>query len=737
LQAARRSRTSHDNLTALDFLRGRRLPVLLQSEVAECGLASFAMVAAYHGHKIDLNGLRQRYALSLKGATLADLITIASSLDFACRPLRLEIEHLPQLATPCILHWDLNHFVVLKEMRGDTAVIHDPALGVRHVSRQQLSKRFSGIALEITPTGDFKPRELRVGARLSDLWSRLLGWRRAIVQAVLLSLLLQLFALAAPAYLQLAIDEAVSRLDEQFLLVLATAFALMYVIQAATEALRAWVILHLGQSMGYQMIGNVLHHLLRLPTDFFEKRIVGDILSRMGSVRPVQQALTQSVVTALIDGVMAVATAVLLFAYSPTLGAIVVGSVLLYFSVVLALFPIRRMHEEEQLVAHAEAQTYLIESIRASKTVKLFGREAQREIVWRHHFANVVKASIGAGKIEISNQFARTLFFGLQMVAVVYLAAGMIMRAEFTVGMLFAMLLYRAHFTERADGLAQRVVEFRLLRLHLERLADIVHAKREPGLDQSAAQDRPVTGSISLSDVSFRYAQNEPMLLHHVSLDIEPGEFIAIVGPSGGGKTTLLKVMLGLLPPTEGDVRVEGVAMQSFGVQAWRRAIGVVQQDDGLLMGTIADNIGFFDAELSMERVIESAKAAEVHEEIMAMPMGYLSLVGDMGSTLSGGQRQRVLLARALYRRPTLLFLDEGTANLDPEAERRIADLVEKLTVTRVVVAHRPELVSRADKVFELRDGRLVQRPKGVGAHGVLAAVHGDVLPHAVAQTGP
>ncbi len=698
-------------MSALEFLRLRRLPLILQSEMAECGLASLAMVVAYHGHKVDLNGLRQRFALSLKGATLSDLIEIASALSFSCRPLRLELEHLRQLSVPCILHWDLNHFVVLKAVHRGGAVIHDPALGVRHLSQQQLSKHFSGVALEITPTADFRPMKVRVRTRFSDLWSRIVGWKRALLQTFLLSLLLQLFALSAPSYLQLVIDEAVTRLDDQFLLVLAGAFALMYVIQAATEALRAWVILQLGQSMGFQMIGNVLHHLLRLPTDFFEKRIVGDILSRMGSIRPIQQALTQSVVTAMIDGVMAVATAAVLFAYSPLLGTIVVGSVILYFGVVMSLYPFRRMREEEQLVAHAEAQTYLIESIRASKTVKLFGRETQREAVWRNHFANVINAAIGAGKLEIVGQTTRTLIFGLQIVAVVYFAAGMVMRGEFTVGMLFAVMLYRVSFTERADALAQRVVEFRLLRLHLERLADIIHTQREEGIDDSRAHSAEVSGSLSMRNVSFKYAQNEPMILQDISLDIAPGEFAAIIGPSGGGKTTLLKVLLGLLPPSAGEVLVDGQPLRTFGVQQWRSRIGVVQQDDQLLMGTIADNICFFDAHLNMERVIESAKAATVHEEITAMPMGYLSLVGDMGSTLSGGQRQRVLLARALYRRPALLFLDEGTANLDVESEIRIADLIEAMPITRVIVAHRPELVSRAQKVFELRNGRLQPRP--------------------------
>lgn len=687
----------------------RRLPLFLQSEMAECGLASLAMIAAFHGHQINLNGLRQRYALSLKGSTASDLIAIAGTLKLSARALRLDLPQLNKLALPCILHWDLNHFVVLKQVRGDGAVIHDPALGVRKLGREQLSRHFSGVAVEFSPTSDFQPKRLQVRARLRDLWGRLIGWKRALVQTLLLSLLLQIFALGAPLYSQIVVDEAVSRFDGELLVLLAGAFGLMYVLQACTEALRSWVVLQLGQTMSFQMTGNVLHHLLRLQTAFFETRIVGDILSRMASVRPIQQALTQSVVTALIDGVMAVATGLLMFAYSPRLGLIVVGSVALYFAVVLLLYPMRRLREEEQLMAQAEANSYLIESIRGAKTVKLFGREAQREAVWRNHLAKVINAALGLGRLDVASQWARTVLMGLQVVAVVYVAATMVMQKELSLGMLFAFMLYRANFTERAEALAQRAVEFRLLGLHLDRLADIVHAQRDDATDTPRLEGLPLSGSLALREVSFRYALNEPMLLDRVNLEVAPGEFVAIIGPSGGGKTTLLKLMLGLLPPSEGELTVEGLSLAAFGVRPWREAVSVVQQDDDLLMGTIADNIAFFDPDLNMERVIASAKAAVIHDEIMAMPMGYLGLVGDMGSTLSGGQRQRVLLARALYRQPKILFLDEGTANLDQHSEQLVADLIEAMPITRIVVAHRPELIRRAHRVFELRRGRLVE----------------------------
>lgn len=693
-----------------------------QSEATECGLACIAMVARHYGHKVDLNGLRQKFSVSLKGATLRDLINMTDKLGLSTRALRLEPDGLKDLSLPAILHWDMNHFVVLEKVTMRRFIILDPAHGRIDLSQGELSRHFTGIALELAPTTEFKPIEAQVRTKLTSLWTKLTGLKRSFVQVFLLSIVLQLFVLTSPFYLQLVIDEAITRFDQDFLLLLALGFGFLYIVSAITNALRSWVILLLGQSMTFQMAGNVLRHLLRLPADYFEKRHVGDVISRIGSIQPIQTALTHSVVAALIDGAMTIATIMLMLIYSWKLALVAIGFTLSYLIVSLILFPIMRNRQQELIARRASEQTHIIESIRASRAVKLFNRESERESAWRNLYAEVVNATVSFGRYDIGTQFASSFLFGLQTVLVVYFGAQFIIAGDMSVGMLFAFMAYRQNFSDRAQELVNKSVEFRMLGLHLERLSDIVQTEKEEGLDASQSSSREIAGGISMDALSFRYADNDPLIFENLSLNIKPGEFIAIAGPSGGGKTTLLKVMLGLLKPTSGEIRIDELPIQAVGLRSWRAATGVVMQDDQLLSGTIADNISFFDSEIDMERVKQCAALAQIGSDIERMPMQYLSLIGDMGAALSGGQRQRLLLARALYREPKILFLDEGTANLDEAAERQIADVISQMNITRIVIAHRPELLNRADRVFDMVGGELVQRGDTTKPHLVEVA---------------
>ena len=670
------------------------------------------MVAQHHGHKIDLNAMRQRFGSSLKGARLRGLMKTAEQLMLGSRALRLEPQRLKDIALPAILHWDMDHFVVLKEVRRNRFVVFDPARGRTTYSLAGISKHFTGVALEVTPATEFQLIVARTKTRLRSLWTRLSGLKRSLTQILILSIVIQLFALASPFYLQLVIDEAVTRFDTDLLFLLAIGFGCLYLIRAVTVALRSWVILLLGQSMTFQMAGNVLRHLIRLPMTYFEERHAGDIISRMGSISPIQTALTQSMIAALIDGIMVIATMILMLFYNWKLALASFAFTVVYLIISLVLFPFMRSRQEELIATSATENTHIIETIRASRAIKLFGREVERENAWRNLYADVINAGISYGRLQIGNQFASSLLLGLQTVLIVYLGAKYILAGEMSIGMLFAFMSYRQNFAATAKGLINKGIEFRMLGLHLERLSDILQSAKEDGLDAPVSELRQVQGGIDIERISFRYDAHEPFLLEDISLSIQPGEFIAISGPSGGGKTTLLKLMLGLLKPESGIVRVDGLPLHSLGLRNWRTAAGVVMQDDQLLSGSIADNIASFDPQIDMQRVIECAALAQVHDDISRMPMHYLSTIGDMGAALSGGQRQRLMLARALYHKPQVLFLDEGTANLDLQAERQIAQAVSRMEITRIVVAHRPELLKHADRIFAVVDGKLIEKKK-------------------------
>lgn len=714
------------SIAELNF-RGRpRLPEIRAAEAAECGLACMAMVGRYHGHDIDLNGLRQRFSLSLTGATLRNLMQLAEGLSLSPRPLRVGLGALKSIRLPAILHWDLNHFVVLKSIGPRRAVIHDPARGARSLSLDELSDHFTGVVLELTPADGFRKTTARMPVRLTDLWSRSRGIGGAVFQVLALSLIFQVVTFVLPFHIQLVVDEAIGRADTSLLTVLALGFGALTVLHAGLEALRNWVLRLLGSMMSFQVVGNIVRHLMRLPVPFFEKRHVGDIMSRIESTNAIQDALTRGMISAIVDGLMTIVAAFILFLYSPLLGTVVVVSLLIVLGLGFAFFPATRRATEENIVAMASENTHLIETVRAMPTIRLMGGETEREGKWRNRYASVINSSVRVGRFEITLRFLQTATIGIQSVLVIYLGARMILNAEgFSVGMLMAFLSFRQTFSDRALSLVGEIMQFRLLRLHLDRLSDIVTA--QPDIEEAdqdgapgpagihraapaigtAAQGLRVQGAIEMRNVSFRYGASGPLVLDDVSLSIAPGDFVAITGPSGGGKTTLAKLLLGLNRPEAGQILLDGRPASPGLWRAWRGRIGVVAQDDQLLSGSIADNIAFFDPDMEMERVMAAAAAAQVHDDIGRMPMQYLSLVGDMGSALSGGQRQRVLLARALYRRPQLLLLDEGTANLDQQTEAAIADLIASLPVTRIVIAHRPALIERATRHLRCGGGKV------------------------------
>ena len=691
----------------LDFRGRSRLPAIRQAEAAECGLACLAMIASYYGHEVDLNVLRRRFPISLKGVTLKDLMQMAARLDLSGRALRLEPENLRTLRLPAILHWDMNHFVVLRAVGRKQVTIHDPALGVRVLAYAELSGHMTGVALELTPTQSFERRRERECVGILDMVGRVSGLGRALGQALVLSLILQLFVLASPFYMQIAVDEAVVKGDEGLLAALAIGFALFALINVTATWLRAVVSLQLGNVLSFQMVIRLFHHMMRLPLPFFERRHIGDLISRFHSTQPIKDLLTEGLVSVLVDGLMALGTLALMFVYSGRLALVVLTAITLYVTLRLTLFRPLRGRTDDQIHAQARQDSTFIETVRAIQSIKLFGREAERESFWQNRYAGFVNAGIRLGRLQVGFKAANDFIYSIENVVTIYLGARLALDGTITVGMLFAFMAYKQQFLDKVARLVEKGIDLRMLDLHLERLGDIALARRERGHDEPLNLARPLAGSIELRGVAFRYAEIEPNVFEGIDLRIEPGEFVAITGPSGGGKTTLMKLMVGLFEPTAGEVLIDGFRLHALGLQNVRAQIGVVMQDDHLLSGSIVENIAFFDPVTNLPWVEACADMAGIHADIMRMPMGYNTLIGDMGSTLSGGQRQRVLLARALYRKPRMLFLDEGTSHLDPPLEAEVNAALATLAITRVIIAHRPQTVAAASRVLRLEGGRL------------------------------
>ena len=714
-------------LPPLYFGFGRQLPLVMQSEAAECGLACLAMIAGYHGYRTDLLSLRQRFAISLKGATLKSLIDVAAALHLSSRPLRLELEDLGKLRTPCILHWNLNHFVVLKRVlrNGSGIVIHDPARGELKVPAAEVSTRFTGVALELTPTPRFEKKEEKQRIRLREMMGSVVGLKRSLAQILLLAMALEVFALVSPFLMQWVVDGAILSADRDLLTLLVLGFGLLMVIQTGIGLARSWVVMFMSTHLNLQWIANVFTHLLRLPVSYFEKRHLGDVVSRFGAVGAIQRTLTTSFVEAILDGLMAVATLGMMLVYSMKLSIVVFVSVALYALLRWAAYRPLRRASEEQIVLSAREQSLFLESIRGVQSIKLFNHEEARRARWLNAVADATNRGIATQKMTLGFGTAHSFVAGAENLLIVWLGAHLVMDNVFSVGMLFAFTSYKASFTGRVYSLIDKWVELKMLSLQAERLADIVLSEPESEENTPATGNGSETGenivlggraereltdtTLKARNLSFRYSDAEPWVLRNLNLRILPGEAVAVVGPSGCGKSTLVKLLLGLLKPTEGEVLVGGIPLGHIGVKNYRTLLGAVMQEDQLLAGSIADNIGFFDPQMDGKWLESCARLAAIHAEIEAMPMGYLTLIGDMGTALSGGQKQRLLLARALYKRPQLLFLDEATSHLDVARESEVNLAVKALKLTRVIVAHRPETIRAVERVVELGGGTVVR----------------------------
>jgi ATP-binding cassette subfamily B protein RaxB len=696
----------------LGLLSHRRVRLVRQTELAECGLACVAMVLNYYGIETDLAALRQQFQPSVRGVSLRSLVLIADQLRLAPRAVKLDLDQLANVPVPAILHWNFNHYVVLERVSGARALIHNPEGVSRWIPLDQVSNHFTGIALELYPTEELSAPPRKDRLRISQLWSRVRGLKRALAQTVVLSIILETYVLALPYYMQVAVDNAIPALDGELITTLAIGFGLFTLINAGATLLRSFVLLSAGTSLAYGVSLNVARKLFQLPMTWFEKRHVGDILSRFQSIEPIRVFLTEGAIAALLDGVLAIVTLTVMFFYSPTLSLIALAALGVHLAARAALFQAQREAQEDVMIRSGKEQTVMIESLRGMNIVRLFNREASRRSRWQARLTEAANAHVKLSRIALWQNLLNVAVLGLEYVLSIWLACKMVLAGGFSLGMLFAFISYKTIFLQRGSSLVDQFIAARILNLHLERLSDIALSAPDISFSEPPGAPTLLQGAIELRHISFRYSPTDPLVLDDVSIVIPAGAHIAITGPSGEGKSTLAKIILGLVEPDQGEVLVDGIPLHRVGHRNYRDQLAAVLQEDSLFSGSLRDNITMFDEESDMQRVERAAAAAAIQEDILAMPMRYDTLVGDMGSALSGGQRQRLVLARALYREPKILLMDEGTSHLDLRLEAAVNAAVGVLGITRIVIAHRRDTILAADAIYRLAGGKLVAAEK-------------------------
>ena len=689
-------------INLLDLRWQRRVPVIHQTETAECGLACLAMICGHFGKNIDLIYLRRKFNLSARGATLAGINGIAEQLGMATRALSLELDELRVLKTPCILHWDFSHFVVLVSVKRNRYVLHDPARGIRYISREEMSRYFTGVALEVWPGSEFQSETLQTRISLRSLINSIYGIKRTLAKIFCLSVVIEAINLLMPVGTQLVMDHAIPAGDRGLLTLISAALMFFILLKAATSTLRAWSSLVMSTLINVQWQSGLFDHLLRLPLAFFERRKLGDIQSRFDSLDTLRATFTTSVIGFIMDSIMVVGVCVMMLLYGGYLTWIVLCFTTIYIFIRLVTYGNYRQISEECLVREARAASYFMETLYGIATVKIQGMVGIRGAHWLNMKIDAINSGIKLTRMDLLFGGINTFVTACDQIVILWLGAGLVIDNQMTIGMFVAFSSFRGQFSERVASLTSFLLQLRIMSLHNERIADIaLHEKEEKKPEiEIVAHMGPI--SLETNGLSYRYDSQSAPIFSALSLSVAPGESVAITGASGAGKTTLMKVLCGLFEPDSGRVLINGIDIRQIGINNYHRMIACVMQDDRLFSGSIRENICGFAEEMDEEWMVECARASHIHDVIMNMPMGYETLIGELGEGLSGGQKQRIFIARALYRKPGILFMDEATSALDSESEHFVNVAIKNMNITRVIIAHRETTLRTVDRVISI-----------------------------------
>jgi ATP-binding cassette, subfamily B, bacterial len=689
--------------------RWRRVPELRQMSTVECGACCLAMILNYYGRRISVSQVQEFCGVGRDGLSALAIAKAARQYGLRVRAVSVK-KHDPRfIALPAIIHWEFNHFMVVERWSSRHVDVVDPAVGRRRLSLEEFEEGFTGILLMLEPGAQF---ERRASVRSLSLWAYLRSLPHmygVVAQVIGTSLLLQIFGLGTPLLTAIIVDQIIPTKASSLLIVLGLGMLFLIVMQGVMKLLRASLLIYLQTRIDAQMMLNFFEHLLSLPYRFFQMRFNGDLLARVDSNTAIRDLLTSQMVSTLLDGCTVIVYLIALLVESRLIAGITVAIGAFQVALLLATAPAIRRLTMRDLVAQGKTESYLNEVLAGIATVKAAGAEQRALSRWTNLFFDEMNISIRRNYLLAVVGIAFEILQLLSPLLLLWIGAAQVINASMSLGTMLALNTLAVSFLGPLSSLATSGQKIQVARAHFDRLADVLESKPEQDLQQVMTPPR-LRGRVDLRNVSFQYDPHSAPVLSEISLHIRPGQKVALVGKTGSGKSTLGKLLIGLITPTRGDILFDGIPLQQLNYQEVRRQFGVVLQEAFIFSGSVRDNIAFNNPEIDRSQIVKAAKAAAIHDDIEKMPMGYETLLSEGGSAFSGGQRQRLALARALANHPTLLLLDEATSALDVATERAVEQNMHRLSCTQIVIAHRLSTIRNADLILVLDQGHIVEQ---------------------------